>query len=147
MTPTPHLPKEDLLGRWEFFGHIYKDEEIDPIDQSLSMELEFKDSKALWTVTKRSGLEGFCKKLSLFELIRQDWSELPILYQRVVWLHPENHMECSNDPEMKFGKETYAPIQIQKEELRLVAPLGEETIIFRFKKRVKSKANTTKMGW
>lgn len=142
---------DTLVGRWSFFGFIYRGAEMPPINPRLKIEFDFeRESNRLlyWREDER----GFCERTAIFHLencapsnqqsqmdsLPTDLEfELPFIecqmYQKVVEVHPENRSDCSSrDSDMRLGTESWSPVQIKLEEFRLWAPLGSEGLIFRF---------------
>lgn len=134
---------QSLLGGWSFFGFYYQGEKLDPINPALRIEFQFSEDKRSVLRYWRVDEEGFCERHALYDLQASPLPGKPedtsTLYQRVVWVHPGNRPDCSQDPDMLFGQESWSPVKItegdQGEEFQLELPLGEETITFRFKRQ------------
>ena len=52
------------------------------------------------------------------------------LKQKVTWLNPANHVECSKDPDMRLGLETESRFLIQNEELHFFFDLNGKEFIY-----------------
>jgi len=124
-----------LLGSWSFFGFIYRGEEMAPINPKLHIEMSFRADGENSLVYWREDEEGLCERKAKYEI--SDCSpdgdfQSCQLYQKVIWLNPKNRSDCSKDPDMQMDKESWSAISVSKEEFQLNAPLGSESLTFRF---------------
>jgi hypothetical protein len=55
---------------------------------------------------------------------------------KVVWVNPKNHFTCSRDPDMQLGRVTRTPFRFVGGDLQLALPLGDDTLIYVWKRVV-----------
>lgn len=112
-----------------------------PLNPKLHIEMKFEEvGQVAWLKYWREDEEGFCERKAIYAIETNADSGRQILYQKVMWLNPNNRSDCGRDPDMRFG-ESWTPIEVTTDELRLILPLGEETITFRFSKSEAGFAN------
>lgn len=126
---------EELYGKWNFFGFIYNQQQMAPINPKLKIQMIFHSPKTAVLRYWRENEDGFCERHALFEILPNN-----VIYQRVSWVHPDNRSDCAQDPDMVFDSQSWTPIAFVNQELRLFLPLGDESLVFRFQKE-KSMSN------
>src|SRR5262245_30056746 len=90
-----------ILGTWQYDGFTFEGHRYPPSDPALIVTFTFSDdglSRLRW---QRSDEAGFCERVAEFKV------ENETLYQKVIWLNPENKFDCAKDPDMVLGKETW----------------------------------------
>lgn len=131
-----------IVGCWNFFGFIYKGSEMKPINPKLHIEMFFNEDHQSQLIYYREDEQGVCNRKADYEL--QDCSSYDAnfqkctLYQKVTWLWEENDSQCAKDPDMQMGRESWVVVYVSRGELRLEAPLGDETLTYRFSKGIPS---------
>lgn len=97
---------EKIQFVWRYTGFIFEDTHYPAPNPELMVTFEFSDegiSKLYW---KRANEDYFCERLAKYFL------KDSILEQETIWLNPENHFSCQNDPDMQMGKITFNHIRM-----------------------------------
>lgn len=119
---------DDLIGKWQAVGYFYQGSFIQPKDPRLTLTYEFfPDGKDIlyW---KNKDETSFCERRGSW--LVQDGT----LVDEVVWVNPQNGMDCSNDPDMQTGKISISPFWVEAEKLQVEIPLGSEVLIYVWEK-------------
>lgn len=117
-----------LLGSWIFFKLLYRGEELAPPNPALKLIIEFISDDLNRVYYKRDDENGFCERTANYSFNDK------ILFQKVIWVNPENQMSCGQDPDMQLGKVTANNAYIKDGVFYLEMPLSEETITYMWKK-------------
>ena len=113
-----------FLGSWEFYKMLYKGNLLDPINPNFHMYFIFLDDQINSIIYYRDDQAGFCEREALYQY---DESK-KVLYQQVVWLNPKNADFCAQDPDMKFGSESWSGFARKGLDIGLEVPLSDETL-------------------
>jgi len=117
-----------LLGAWKFSGYIYQNELKPPLNPKLILIFEFfpdSTSKLFWT---RQDEPGFCERRGLFSVVDD------MLTDEIVWVNPNNNIECSRDPDMQLGKKATNEVRYLDNKLHLYLSLAGEPFIYVFER-------------
>lgn len=114
----------EFLGSWEFYKMLYRDSFLDPINPNFHMYFIFHDDRVNSIIYYRDDQPGFCER----EAVYQYDGTNKVLYQQVVWLNPKNADFCAQDPDMKFGSESWSGFAMLGADIGLEVPLSEETL-------------------
>lgn len=113
-----------ILGIWFFSSLVYRDQNLPRPNPDLIMSIHFVDTKTNTLKYYRKNENGFCERQADYRI------EDGLLYQTVVWVHPENADFCAQDPDMVLGTETRTPVEVNETSLKMQLPLGEEVITY-----------------
>lgn len=124
LLPANQVDAGAIIGKWQFKGIILKDEYQDRPNPNLILTYEFlADGTDImrWT---RLNEKGFCER-------RGEWYyDEGHLHDKVVWINPDNNMDCGSDPDMKLGKETVNPMWREGNQLFLELPFSDDVILY-----------------
>ena len=118
-----------LIGIWFYTSVIYQGQLLPRPSQDLKMYFSFISEDQNEIFYSRTGETGHCRRTAKYWLARGK------IYQTVVRVDPENAAICSEDPDMQLGQESVSPYEIIDDRLHLHLPLGDEDIIFVWKKK------------
>ena len=87
-----------ILGKWKFTEYIYEGKSLPLPNPHLNLFFEFNEtgSDRLWWY--RNNEDGFCERIGVYKY------ENEILEDQVVWVNPDNHLECAQHQDMKLGQ-------------------------------------------
>lgn len=122
------LSTNPLLGSWIFFKMNYRGQELNPPNPALRLILEFVTDDLNRIYYKRDDEAGFCERKANYSFNEK------ILFQKVVWVNPDNQMSCGQDPDMQLGKVTANNAYIKDGLFYLEMPLSDEIITYIWKK-------------
>lgn len=123
--PRNNFSTSLVSGKWEFFRMIYHGQEMEPINPKLHLYFDFTDSHVSRLYYFRDDESGFCERLALYEFI----TEQSTIYQKISWVNPNNQGSCSQDPDMIFGRESWAPVSLRDGNLAIEMPLSDDSLI------------------
>lgn len=119
---------QDLLGKWQAIGYFYQGSFVQPKDPRLLLTFEFFKDGTDTLFWKYKGQNDFCER-------RGHWKvKEGKLEDEVFWLHPQNGKDCGGDPDMQVGKINISPFWVEKDQLFVEIPLGQENLIYVWKK-------------
>lgn len=118
----------NIFGSWQFYAYIYQGHMIPAPNPNLSQIMEFGEDGICRLYYKRSDESGFCERKSTY-FIQEDE-----LIQKVVWVNPENQSSCAQDTDMQLGHMTSNRVRVVDDVFQLDLPLGDDTIIFLWKR-------------
>lgn len=97
----------DVVGSWqyEYFNHRGTDFPVDK--NSLDLKFKFYEDGTGELHWERRNVGVICDRKSIFEV-----REGNILYQKVTWLNPNNHVSCGEDNDMKMDTESLTKFDI-----------------------------------
>jgi len=119
---------EVLWGNWQFHRYILKGETHSIPNPQLVLQYEFfadGTNRLFWT---RKNEPGFCERQALY--LYQD----ELIHQEVVWVNPENSIECSKDMDMQLGQKNTTRLKRVGEFLHLHIPFSGEDFIYVLKR-------------
>lgn len=116
---------DSVEGLWNFYKRIYQGQETIPNHVKLIFEFHSGDSRLYWEEVND---HGFCERRGKF------FYNKPILTDMVTWVNPLNKYGCSNDPDMQLGRTTQTRMEVINEELNVFLPLGNDELIYVFRK-------------
>jgi hypothetical protein len=117
-----------LIGLWFYVSLIYQGLPMDKPNPDLIISVNFINDTTNEIFYYRENEPGFCKRTASY--IVGDG----ILRQEVISVDENNASFCSQDTDMQLGNISNTPFEIKDEQLLLTLPLGEENIIFVWKK-------------
>ena len=117
-----------LLGSWQFHRYIYQGQEQPIPNPNLILQYEFRADGLNRLFWSRKNEFGFCDRLASYHYEDQT------LQQEVLWVNPENSMECSKDVDMQVGTVNWAKMVFVEGRLHLYVPFGGEDFIYVFRR-------------
>jgi hypothetical protein len=120
-----------LEGRWDYEAKILRGVEYPrrPTD-TIWLRWEFSAEGQSLLSWGDELLDDHCARRAKFTAVGG------ILEERVIWVDPENSFSCSYDPDMQLGRVTRTPFFFRAEKLVLRLQLGEEEILYVWKKNL-----------
>ncbi|MBY0384878.1 hypothetical protein K2X05_06940 [bacterium] len=115
---------EDLLGKWQALGYYYQGTLIKPDDPRLILTFEFFADESNILYWKNKDESAFCERKGKW-LVQDD-----NLVDEVVWVNPENGMDCGGDPDMQVGKINISRFWVEDGQLFVEIPLADEYLIY-----------------
>jgi len=116
-------------GNWEYYKKIYQDKHMPmPKDATLRLHYDFHadgTSRLYWW---NEGENDRCEREGKYTFAEG------VITEEATVIHPDNHATCSSDPDMQEGKVSNIPYAIEGEDLHLTLPLGDETLIYVWKR-------------
>lgn len=117
------------LGRWQFTSYRYRGEERPRPNPALLLFFEFNENgdDHLWW--SHEGDTDHCERRGRFEVadgILEDW---------VVWVSPDNTVECGGDPDMQNGRRTKTPYRLNGDRLETDLGLGDDIFTYIWERR------------
>ncbi|MCB9025249.1 MAG: hypothetical protein H6625_02955 [Bdellovibrionaceae bacterium] len=119
----------DILGRWKFVEYIYEGQKLPIPNRNLNLLFEFHETKSnrLWWF--RDNEPGFCERIGLYTY------ENETLTDNVVWVNPDNHVECSQHPDMRMGQIAKNKVTFENGKLYLHLSLKGQPLIYVWEKQ------------
>lgn len=117
-----------LIGIWMYASLIYQGHPISRPDPSLQMYYTFESESINEIFYYRSGEKGFCKRKAKYTILKDE------ILQTVISVDENNADFCAQDTDMQIGNVSSAKFEIENNSLMLHLPLGDETIIYVWKK-------------
>jgi len=119
-----------IVGQWQFYKMEYRGNELPPRDPNLVLTYEFAEdmkSHMLWYY--KNDLKHRCERRGEFEY--QDG----ILSDTATWIDPENHISCSQDPDMRLGTVSVVPLVLHESgDLYMKLPFNGEFLYYVWKR-------------
>ena len=114
----------EIIGQWKFVEYIYEGKTLPLPNPNLNLYFEFNEtgSDRLWWF--RNNEPGFCERIGLFKY------ENELLEDQVVWVHPDNHVECSKHEDMRMGQNAKNKVVIVDDKLHLYLSLKGQPFIY-----------------
>lgn len=121
---------DELAGTWFYYEKIYDGNIIpEPADADLRLYFEF-DGKGndhlYWGYTDDP--TQFCSRKGNYT-----WDG-KTLQDHIIWVDPNNGGNCGRDPDMQLGRTSIAPLVLANGDLQLTVDLGDDTLIYVWKK-------------
>ena len=113
-----------ILGKWKFVGYFYAGKFQEPPNPNLVLTFEFFENGVDLLHWHRTNEEGLCERKGNYTYDDQKLSD------EVVWLNPDNVIECGRDPDMVLGKKLITPLRRKDDRLYMDLPLSEETLTY-----------------
>lgn len=115
---------EALIGKWKAIGYFYQNEFIQPPDPQLTLTFEFLEDGTDILFWQMKGNKSFCER-------KGKWSvKDETLYDEIIWINPENGMDCSGDPDMELGRINESHFWRHDGQLFVEIPLADEFLIY-----------------
>jgi hypothetical protein len=119
----------EIIGKWKFSEYIYQDKNLPLPNPNLNLIFEFNKTGSNRLFWYRENEDGFCERIGLYTYTNLE------LTDEVVWTHPDNHVECSKDPDMILGKKTKNKVTIANDKLYLHLALKGQPFIYVWEKQ------------
>jgi hypothetical protein len=124
-----------IVGHWLFYMKVYQGQEMpEPPQASLQMHFDFTaagESTLSWRHTVDT---DHCLRKAIYRIVGS------VLEEEVVWLDPENTMDCSSDPDMQLGKKSRTPFYFRGNDLAIQFQINGEPLDMVWK-RIPAKTN------
>ncbi len=118
-------PEQTLHGNWRAHRYIYDGSER--LIEHTIMTFHFEEGFAVLYWSEKDQVD-FCERKAFYRF------RPPVLWQKVIWVNPNNARECSLDPDMQLGHTTENHVFIKNDELHVHLSLGDHEMIYVFKK-------------
>jgi hypothetical protein len=118
-----------IVGEWFYYKKIYRGVEMpEPPEATLRLYFSFSENgeSRLWYW--HEGEKDWCERKGQYQ-----WED-NVLKDKIVWVNPKNSSHCSRDPDMQNGGTSTAPLAVMGEDLWLTVNVGDETLIYIWKK-------------
>ena len=112
-----------LYGKWEYVGFQYQGNYYHT-NPNLHVVFNFESEDRLRLSWTRDDDQSHCARLAEYK-ISDD-----VLYQKVIWLDPENSFGCSSDPDMVLGQVSETQFSTSENVLNLYLSLNGEQLIY-----------------
>lgn len=119
----------DIVGHWqyEYFNHRGSDFPVDK--EALDLKFSFNEDGTGVLMWERRNANVRCERKSIYEV--RDYN---MLYQKVTWVNPENHISCSEDEDMQLNTESITKFDVSNDMLTLYLDLSGEPLFYYLKK-------------
>lgn len=114
-----------VLGSWKYVSYQYDGQTYIVPSPGLDLRFTFYEdgtSKLRWHYENEI---GFCERLAQYEIQNGDW-----IYQKVIWVNPNNHVSCSKDSDMQMGKESLTHYTVAGNKLMLDLELAGNPFVY-----------------
>jgi hypothetical protein len=101
---TPSLPPG---SEWLYLGYIYQNKVFPPLDPELKMRFFFESGGRVRLIWENSGGLVRCERLAEYKIINNIY-----LWQKNIWVNPQNHTQCASDKDMALGYESTSVFKI-----------------------------------
>lgn len=126
---STHLSAQNIIGEWKYVAYRYLGREYNISDPRLDLRFKFDSSGTSTLFWTRGTMEERCERKADY-LVSINQPAKPVLYQKVVWVNPENHFSCARDPDMKLNQETLTPFETIGSRLELELTLSGEPFFY-----------------
>ena len=120
---------DELKGEWKYKFYIYDGQNYPPSNPDLDMRFKFTDENLSILRWQVIGETQFCERHAIYELRSPD-----LIYQKIVWVHPDNHSSCGADPDMQLGRQSITAFAVEGSRLQLKLELNGKPYIYIFEK-------------
>ena len=119
----------EIIGRWKFTEYIYNGQTLPLPNPKLQLFFEFNQtgSNRLWWT--RDNEPGFCERIGLYNF------DGDTLEDQVVWVNPNNHIECAKHEDMIMGQIAKNKVTIIGNKLHLHLALKGEPFVYVWEKQ------------
>lgn len=117
-----------LIGIWLYTSLIYQGQPIPRPNPALQIYYTFESHEINEIFYYRTGEEGFCKRKAKYQIKDNE------IEQTVISVDENNAGYCGQDTDMQVGFTSRTKFEIIDDALLLHLPLGEETLIYVWKK-------------
>lgn len=113
---------ESLVGEWEFTSVLIDGVERPPFNPKLHLHFLFRANQfdRLWWW--RDDEAGFCDRWGRYSF------DGKVVYEKVVWVNPDNESSCQMDPDMKLGREARIPIRFLNQRMVIDFDVNGKTV-------------------
>ncbi|GIL17751.1 MAG: hypothetical protein BroJett040_15020 [Oligoflexia bacterium] len=118
--------EDQILGTWKNIGFIYQGEFRLPLNPNLILLFEFHADGTNEIFWARQNEPGFCERKGKYSIIDHR------LEDEVVWINPDNNIECSQDPDMRLGRKASNEIRFKDGKFHLYLSLAGDPFIYVF---------------
>lgn len=120
---------QTLIGQWQFYKMVYQGQELPPRDSNLVLRYTFAEDGV-------SHLKWFYKNDAKYNCERRGeyTAESSFFNDKVVWVNPENSIQCAGDSDMQLGRTSHVPYFFIDEDLYTAIPLNDDYIYYVWKK-------------
>lgn len=128
LTSALGSPVPSIVGTWQYDGFLYDGHRYPNPNPSLELFFIFNSdgvSKLYW---QRRNETAFCERLAKYTQSDN------ILWQKVIWINPNNSSECAKDVDMNLGQESTTTISIDKSELNFLFDLNGKAFLYILKR-------------
>jgi hypothetical protein len=115
---------DDLIGKWQAIGYFYQGTFIQPPDPQLTLTFEFFQDGSDILFWQRKGEKTFCERKGSWFVQNE------ILHDEIVWINPENGMDCGGDPDMELGRINESHFRRKDNQLFVDIPLADEYLTY-----------------
>lgn len=119
---------QEIIGRWQYFQYIYKDNVFKPHDPTLKVIYELNENGDSHLYWQNEDLSVFCERRGKFSF------DSTHIADTVTWINPHNTATCSRDPDMRQGLSTKTQYTIQDDVLSLVLYINEDPLLYMMKR-------------
>ncbi len=113
-----------LIGSWKYIAYEYRDE-VQPLpDPNLDVRFTFSEngiSKLIWHYNGKE----LCERDAKYEIRNKG-----VIYQKITWVNPNNHVSCAQDTDMQLGNESFTHYEIKGNQLMFELDLAGESFIY-----------------
>lgn len=117
-----------LIGIWLYTSLIYQGHPIPRPNPALQMYYTFESNNVNEIFYYRTDEKGFCKRKAKYQIDNNE------ILQTVISVDENNADFCAQDTDMQIGNTSKTRFETTDNTLMLYLPLGEETIIYVWKR-------------
>ncbi len=114
-----------LIGQWDYTAFFYQGHRYEKPNPQLHVTFDFETETEVRLTWLRDEDGSLCERLASYEIRNND-----TLYQKNIWVNPDNSFECGKDPDMILGHESETKFKIEQNELNLYLGLNGEDFIY-----------------
>ncbi|MBC7740929.1 MAG: hypothetical protein H7061_01950 [Bdellovibrionaceae bacterium] len=114
----------NIIGTWQFLEYKYEDKIQPAPNPDLDLRFTFTEKGEAYLKWFRTDETGFCQRKADYKI------QGDVLWQKVVWLNPNNDMKCGEDPDMQINQETKTKFTVTLDRLNLDIGLQGKSFIY-----------------
>lgn len=119
----------NIIGTWQYAGFIYDGQEYPLPNPNLDLRFSFNENAVSHLKWLYKDQEGFCERVANYEIRSNEY-----IFQKIIWVNPQNHVSCSKDTDMQLGRESLTHFRTDEDRLMLDLELNGKPFVYILKK-------------
>lgn len=122
--PTDQTSAKDIIGNWQAVGYFYNDDWIQPENLKTTLIFEFFEDGTNRLFWKLINDPRFCERKGKWTVSNG------LLHDEVIWVNPDNGLDCGGDPDMQLGSKASSEFWRNGDQLFVKIPFSSEFLIY-----------------